>query len=379
MFVHSHSLEHILPTEAYYSLDWFSKEQDCIFRPQWTFFCTVDDVRHDGDRFAGEVQGHPVVVINRNDKLHALRNVCAHRHSEIVRRGCTHGTALKCQIHGWEYDESGDLTKITDGRSFHGFKAQGLCLQSFRVERAGDLVFVCLDQQSPSLREHLGAFADEFEQYYTNIRRIDLFQVEAPVNWKVIAENAVESYHVPMIHPNTYQDYRAEELHDHRLEATYSRYCDLMSYQSERTLESYGFRFYTWLLIQNPNYRRFAHVHWYPNSMLYFGDIFRAFNVLTPLGPERTRLTFHSFAPRAIHGGWLGRLLQDLSLAYFLRVGKRIVNEDLSFWPPVQRGIKHSPFRGILSCREERVYGIQRYVAEKMGLFDSITPNTSTT
>lgn len=379
MFVHSNSLEHLLPPEAYYSEDWFAKEQEHIFRPQWTLFCMADEVKHDGDQFAGEVQGSPVVVINRNGTLHALRNVCAHRHSEIVRRGCSHGTALKCQIHGWEYDESGDLTKITDGRSFHGFKAQGLCLQSFRVERAGDLVFVSLAPQGSSLREYLGSFADEFEQYYTGIRRIDIFQVEVQVNWKIIVENAVESYHVPMVHPNTYQDYRAEDLHDHRLEPTYSRYGDLMPYRSERTLEALGFRFYTWLLIQNPNYQRFTHVLWYPNYLLYFGDIFRGFSVLEPLGPERTRLTYHSFAPLNIRGGFLGRSFQNLSLAYFLRIAKRILNEDVSFWPPVQRGIKHSPFRGILSCREERVYGIQRYVAEKMGLFDSIAPNTSTT
>jgi phenylpropionate dioxygenase-like ring-hydroxylating dioxygenase large terminal subunit len=236
------------------------------------------------------------------------------------------------------------------------------------VARAGDLVFVNLQPEGPTLREHLGSFAEEFEKYYTGIRRIDVHQVETPVNWKVIAENAVESYHVPMVHPGTYEQYRPEELHDHRLEETYSRYGDLMSYSSERSLEALGFRLYTRLLIRNPNYRRFTHVHWYPNSLLYFGDIFRAFNVLEPLGPERTRLTFHSFAPRNIRGGWLGLVVQNLSLTYFLRVGKRIVNEDLSFWPPVQRGLKHSPFRGVLSRREERVYGIQRYIAQRLGL-----------
>ena len=59
-----------------------------------------------------------------------------------------------------------------------------------------------------------------------------------PRELKVIVENAVESYHVPMVHPNTFQDYRPEELHDHRLKPTYTRYGDLFLHADEKSLES---------------------------------------------------------------------------------------------------------------------------------------------
>ncbi len=40
----------------------------------------------------------------------------------LFRTGAQCGSTLRCQIHGWEYDESGSLAKMTDGRSFKGFK-----------------------------------------------------------------------------------------------------------------------------------------------------------------------------------------------------------------------------------------------------------------
>jgi len=369
MFVHSGSLPHLLPPAAYTDAEWFARERREMFGRGWHPLCLADQVAKDGDQFAGEILGVPVVVMNREGRLHALRNVCAHRHSQIVPDGPqSGGKTLRCQIHGWEYDESGCLAKMTDGRSFKGFKAGALCLPSFRVEQAGPLVFVNLSPEGPTFLEHLGDLSAEFQRFYTGLRHVGTWTFESPVNWKVIVENAVESYHVPMVHPQTFQDYRPEELHDHALAPTYSRYGDLLPYESEKGLESLGFRVYTRLLIKNPTFKRFTHVNVYPNYLLYFGDIFSAFNVVEPLGPERSRLTFYSFVPRDIHWGWAGRLLQDLSMVVFIRMGKKIAQEDVSRWPPVQQGLRSALFPGVLSCREERVYGVQRYVAERLGM-----------
>ncbi|AMV18187.1 aromatic ring-hydroxylating oxygenase subunit alpha [Planctomyces sp. SH-PL14] len=378
MFVNSGSLPHLLPPAAYTDADWFARERAEIFERQWQPFCLADQVAKDGAQFAGEVLGVPVVVFNRGGRLYALKNVCAHRHSQIVPGGAQCGSTLRCQIHGWEYDESGSLAKMTDGRSFKGFKVGGTCLASYRAQQAGPLVFVNLDSRAPSFEESLGGFAEEFGRFYQDLRHISTWQMETPVNWKVIVENAVESYHVPMVHPNTFQDYRPEELHDHHLAPTYSRYGDLLPYESEKGLESLGFRVYTRLLIRQPTFKRFTHVHVYPNHLLYFGDIFRAFNSVEPLGPERSRITFYNFVPRRIHWGLAGRMLQDLSMVVFLKMGRRILQEDVDRWPPVQKGLRHATSPGVLSCREERVFGIQRYVAEQLGMpVPSLEPERS--
>lgn len=370
MFVNHGQLPHLLPTAAYFDADWHEREQAAVFQDAWHPICRTSDVATSGDRFAGLVCGVPIAVVNRDGKLHALENVCAHRHSQIAPCGQSRGEHLRCQIHGWEYDETGKLRHLPDGRSFAGIKAQDYCLRTFAVEAAGPLVFVNLSRDPMPLRSRFGSFYEEFSQYYADLRPILSVVTEHSVNWKIVCENAVESYHVPLVHSQTYEDYRPEHLHDHRLEPEYSRYGDLLSYQAERKLEAYGFRFYTWLLINNPTYRRFTHVHLYPNLLLYFGDIYADIRIVEPLGPERCRVTGWGFVPLRVKWGIAGRLLQDLSMVLFRAMGRKIAAEDVDHWPPVQSGLKHSRHRGVLSAREERVYGFQTYLSRRLGFLN---------
>lgn len=366
MFVHSGQLPHVLEPRAYFDEQWFEREQQTLFRRAWNYVCLASDLSRPGDRFGTTICGIPIVVSNHDGTLCAFKNVCAHRHSQIAPDGQSHDVSLRCQIHGWEYDCSGHLSKLPDGRSFKGLKAADYCLRKFPVERAGPFIFVNLESSSPTFQEHLGKFAPEFDRFFSNHRHIDTWVTEHPVNWKIIVENAVESYHVPMVHPETFADYRAEELHDHLLEPTYSRYGDLLPYEAEKSLEAVGFRMYTKWLIKNPTFQRFVHVHLYPNLLLYFGDVYSSMAVLEPLGPQKTRYSLLSFVPSEIHWGPLGRLTQKTAMLLFVRMFKKILGEDMTRWPPVQTGLQHSNGSGILSAREERVFAFQQFVKQQV-------------
>lgn len=391
MFHFAGKLEHLLAPANYFQPEWHEREVAEVFRRSWNFFCLASDVAAPGDRFAAEVYGVPVVVFNRGGELFAVRNVCGHRHSLIVKEGPSCGKVLKCQIHGWEYDHCGRLTGMPDGRHFRVVKAGEFALGSFRVEKSGPFVFVNLASEGPSFRETLGNLAEEFESHYRDHRLVDTWVTEHDVNWKIMVENAVESYHVPMVHPRTFEDYRPEDQHEHLLAPTFTRYRDLLPYDAEKGLVPLGFRLYTKWLIRNPNFRRFTHTHLFPNMMLYYGDIFSGISIIQPLGPERTRYIAHGFVPRAIYGGWLGRIVQDLSMVLYLRMGKKIVGEDIALWPPVQKGLKASPHKGVISAREERVYAFQRYLVDQMnaragagngredGPSETIVPSNGTT
>jgi choline monooxygenase len=363
MFVFQGKLDHLLPTLAYHDPNWFERERREIFANSWNCIGLARDVAKPGDRFACEVAGVPMVVWNHEGKLRAMSNVCGHRHSLIAKTGKSCGHVLKCQIHGWEYDPDGHLTKIPDGKHFKVVKAGDFSLNTFRVEQVGPFVFVNLSADGPSFDEHLGNMKANFHRYYDDLRLVDVWTTEHAVNWKIACENGVESYHVPTVHPTTYEDHRDEELHDHELAPTFTRYGDLLPYSAEMKLESLGFRLYTHLLIKKPNYRRFTHVHLFPNIMLYYGDIFSGLSVIEPLGPEKMRFTSYSFVPRDVYWGWIGRRVQDLSMVLFLRMGRKILREDMVLWPPVQRGLKSSGHSGVLSAREERVYAFQKFVS----------------
>lgn len=367
MFHFSGKLDHLLEPRAYHDAAWYEREQAAIFRPGWNQLCLAAEVASPGDRYAGTIAGRAVVVVNDAGTLKAFSNVCGHRHSLICPVGRGHGERMKCQIHGWEYDCEGHLAKIPDGKHFKVVKPGDFSLHRYRVEQSGPFVFVSLAAAGPTFDEHLGTLALEFHRWFDDVRLVDTWIHEHDVNWKVPVENGVESYHVPMVHPTTYQDYRDEELHDHRLEPTYTRYGDLLPYEKKPGLVSLGFRVYTHWLIRNPSFDRFTHTHVFPNIMLYYGDVFRGLTVIEPLGPRRFRYRGYGFVPRNVRFGWIGRRIQDLSMRVFIPMGRKIIGEDAALWPPVQQGLEASDHRGVLSAREERVYAFQRYVMERVG------------
>jgi phenylpropionate dioxygenase-like ring-hydroxylating dioxygenase large terminal subunit len=370
MFHFSGRLDHLLEPRDYLDAGVFAEEMTSIFSREWNLFCLASDLASENARFAGTVAGKPVVVINQSGRLKAFSNVCGHRHSVICPAGAGTGERLKCQIHGWEYDCDGHLARIPDGKHFKVVKPGDFSLTEYRVEKCGPFVFVNLSPEGVSFEETLGKLAEEFHYWYDDVRLVDVWTHEHEVNWKIPVENAVESYHVPMVHPNTYEDYRDEALHDHQLEPGYSRYADLLPYEDKPGLISLGFRVYTKLFIKNPTFSRFTHTHLYPNMMLYYGDVYRNLSVLQPISPKRFRFTCYSFVPKAFRFGWIGRRIQDLSMLVFMRMGRRIVGEDVRLWPAVQTGLESSSHRGVLSAREERVFAFQQYVSRMLGRGD---------
>jgi choline monooxygenase len=369
MFKHRTALEHLLPPNAYTGAEFFAEEQARLFTSSWHYLCRADALPHAGDRFAATVLGVPVVVRRVGSGLVAHRNVCAHRHSVIVPpgfgRGAENSSTLRCLYHGWEYDEGGRLSRLPDGASFNGFKARGVCLESFPVEVVGGSVFVTLSADAGSFRASLGEFAEEFDRFYGAHRVAMVWSTEHDVNWKVIAENAVESYHVPAIHPGTFAEYRDEALHDHELSTGFTRYRDLKPWDS--TLQSLAGRLFTSLIVKSPTHARFTQAHVFPNYLLYYGDLFSSVIVLEPLGPQRTRHVQMMLVPRALKVPLLSRLLQSVFTRIAIPFGKRIMREDMQAWPLMQAGLRASRGRGVLSAREERVFWFQRFVAEQVG------------
>lgn len=362
MFVHHTKLDQLLKPESYSSQAFWSAEVSGLFRKSWQYAGLASAVANEGDYLACDVAGIPVVIRNAGGKLVAFKNVCAHRHSMLVRPGCGHSATLKCMYHGWEYGEEGRVSKIPDGKSFKGIKAADYCLEKFRIDRIGPLLFVNCSGGSDTLRESLGELAAELDRHFGSHELVWRWVTEHRSNWKIIEENAVESYHVPNAHPSTYVNYKNEALHDHRLEPAYTRYADIEPWGN--SLVERGFRLLSRLLIPRPDYERFKHTHIFPNSLLYYNELFSSWAVLQPLSPERSRYEILGFVPTQVRGGWLGRVALRLVVRVLIRQIRKILLEDMEIWPYIHRGLANSQFDGVLACREERVHAFQKYVAE---------------
>jgi choline monooxygenase len=83
-----------------------------------------------------------------------------------------------------------------------GFDKADYGLVPVRVDSWGPLVFVCLDDEAPALAVELGDLPNRLAGYrleeQTLARRVE-YSIDA--NWKLVAENFMEYYHLPWVHP----------------------------------------------------------------------------------------------------------------------------------------------------------------------------------
>ncbi|MGA8810534.1 MAG: aromatic ring-hydroxylating dioxygenase subunit alpha [Thermoanaerobaculia bacterium] len=365
IFQHDTKLEPPLSPSDYVSDDAFRREQAMVFDREWHFAGLTTQIPRAGDYLSVEAHGVPVVVRNAGGGIRAFVNICAHRHCAVVPVGAGHGDTLRCQYHGWEYGDDGKIAKITDGVSFKGIRAKEFQLEPCRLETLGSLIFVSFHAETKSLRESLGEMAAELDHFFGNHRQIWRWVSDYPVNWKIVVENAVESYHVPMIHPGTFMDYKREEHHEHTLRPAFTSYLDTAPMGTSIT--DRGFQAFTRMTAPKVHFERAKHIHIFPNHLIEVREVYSLFSTVEPLGPQQTRFTSLGFLPRDIKFPLLMRPLQYLFGVALTTMAKRIMGEDTGIWSEVQRGLDHSRYAGVLSRREERVYAFQRYLSDAMG------------
>lgn len=363
-FIHNTKLDHLLRAEDYSNREFWQDEVSNLFHRSWQYVGMADKLSTPGSYVARDVAGVPVVVRNFDGELKAFKNSCPHRHSMIVSDGAGCSEKLKCMYHGWEFGEKGQITHMPDGVSFRGMKATDHCLQSYRLGRIGSLLFVNLSPGESTLQQDVGSLAPELDQYFGDHVQIWHWVTEHETNWKIIEENAVESYHVPMAHPTTFTHYKAPETHDHTLHPAYTRYADLEPWKNG--VVDRGFKTLSKFLLPEPNYERFKHTHIFPNNLLYYNEIFSTWAFVQPVSPTHTRYEILGFMPRKLKGGPLTRVALRLIIQPLIKQFAKILLEDMDIWPKIHHGLEHSPHKGLLSCREERVFAFHQYVLDHM-------------
>ena len=77
------------------------------------------------------VNGEDLALFQRDGKVYALSNVCAHQHFSKLHEGEIQGLTVTCPMHGWTYD-------MVSGRAINGNGK----VQSFIVHVQGEDVYV---------------------------------------------------------------------------------------------------------------------------------------------------------------------------------------------------------------------------------------------
>jgi choline monooxygenase len=331
-----------LPASWYHDPAVYERERHAVFAREWLLVARRDQLRAPGDYVATEVAGWPVFVIVHDDgALRAFHNVCSHRAGPILWDGEGRCGNLVCRYHGWAYTADGHLRAARDFGDAADFDEGDHGLTQVRVDDWRGLVFVNLDGEAGPLLDALGGFAREaegfdMEEFAFALRTEHVIEA----NWKTYADNYLEGYHVPLVHPGLNREIDARryrvEVHD--------RWC-LHTAPARDGAVNLG----RWLW-KYPNLA----LNLYPDGM----NVER----YEPLGPNRTRLVYNYFFRDT------GPAAREGNNEEIVRVSAEITAEDVRICEAVQRNLDAGVYeRGRLSPKHEQgVTAFQRLVRDAL-------------
>ena len=330
-------------------------EQELIFERTWQLAGHVSALPRAGSYITAQAGSQPVLVVrDEHGALRAYRNICRHRASRLLSGSGRCKAAIRCRYHGWTYRLDGTLIGVPEGLGFGpGLDKSTLGLMPVRVEELCGLVFVNLDAEAAPLADLVGDLPRRLAPY--RIETLQAFSVgggnRQPANWKVVADNYLEGYHIPIAHPGLMRmlDYKRYdvEVHDHWVWFD----APMRDKPSSNRLE----RLYAQLVAPMPGLGEDARRTWryayiYPNTTIdLYPDQVNTWQLM-PDGVGATTDVWACYrpaqtSPRTRLAQWANHRLNTLVLA-----------EDVDLVDNVQRGLATRGYQcGPLGAREAGV------------------------
>lgn len=195
---------HAMPPGVYTSPEFLEREERDIFAREWLCVGRASTLTAPGDYLTAKIGDQPIVVLRDEAmQLKAMSNMCLHRMS-VLLEGRGNVRRIVCPYHAWNYSLDGALKGAPLMDRQKGFCKESYRLPAIRCEAWQGWIYVTLDQDTPPVRTQL-AQLDELIRAYGMTDYVETFHEEHvwDTNWKILAENFMESYHLLMLHRAT--------------------------------------------------------------------------------------------------------------------------------------------------------------------------------
>ena len=197
-----------VPVDSYRSPAFFEKERENVFRRAWLVMGREEELPEPHSYLVKDIEvcGVQALIMRDGDgRVQAFHNVCSHRNNLLVseREGCNR--IHKCPYHGWSYGSDGQLRGVPDEKCFFGLQRSSAGLSPIATRLWHGWIFINLEAKpAVSLEEFLGDFGPFLAGMdYPNAGNPLIVEATLECNWKVVADAFSESYHIPVIHPET--------------------------------------------------------------------------------------------------------------------------------------------------------------------------------
>ncbi|MBL8060715.1 MAG: Rieske 2Fe-2S domain-containing protein [Chthonomonas sp.] len=346
-----------LPGSYYSDAAAFERGKERYFASSWQFIGHSDLVKVAGqvapvDLLPGLLDEPLLLTRDTTDQVHCMSNVCTHRGMKLCE-GPGNERFLRCRYHGRRFGLDGKFQSMPEFDQVQDFPTEADNLAKVPFAKLGPFLFASANPAAPfedvfgPVIERLSWLPlDEFVPDHANSRD---YMVRC--HWALYVDNYLEGFHIPFIHAGL------NEVIDYDTYKT-----EMFEWGNLQLAETKGGEGAFDLPSSSPDFGKqiSAYYYWiFPNLMLNFYPWGLSINVIRPLGPALTKVSFIRFvwdASKVAHGA--GAELD------------RVEREDEQVVELVQRGI-HSRFysRGRFSpTKEQGTHQFHRMLANRLNL-----------
>ena len=197
---------YLLPPEAYFSAEWYEREQRDLFGRTWNLVAYEADVPRPGDYLPVQAGPDPVLVVRGHDGvLRAFVNMCRHRGMALACEAGHTEANVRCPYHGWEFTPAGTLVRIPQrAAQFADVDTARWGLVPVALGTWSGLVFVNPDPAAGAFDEWLGDLPAHMGPFDTDrLTQVRRLRVPVACNWKLYIENHVDVLHLWYLHDET--------------------------------------------------------------------------------------------------------------------------------------------------------------------------------
>lgn len=193
-----------LPPGLYHDAGIFALERERLFAKGWLCPGLAAEIPKAGDYLTFSIGDQPVFTVREADGcIRSFANVCLHRMMRLLdgRGNCQR---IVCPYHAWTYGIDGRLIGAPHMKRSPGFDPKALGLPEIRTEIWEGWIYVSLDPGAQSVATLLAPMQAVVAPY----AMADYVPVAAQdhvwaTNWKLLTENFMEGYHLPVAHRKT--------------------------------------------------------------------------------------------------------------------------------------------------------------------------------
>ena len=342
-----------LSSEFYTSEKYFHESKEKIFARSWQLAGLAGEVKNlKPHTILENFLDEPILFSRSNEELQCFSNVCTHRGKILIENSCE-AKGIRCPYHGRRFDLSGMFLSMPEFEQAENFPGERDDLPQIPFGVWEDFLFVSVNPIAP-LQNFLAEMREKLKPLdLKNLKFAAARDYTVKAHWALYCENYLEGFHIPFVHGSLNEaiDFGSYKTETFRFSSLQTGIAKRAGMQKSASATEYGATF------DFDDKIAALYFFIFPNLMFNFYPWGLSVNIVKPLAPEQTKvsyLTFVSDESKLEKGAG-----KDLNLVEL---------EDQAVVESVQKGINSRFYdRGRYSpTREQGTHHFHRLIAEFM-------------